>query len=683
MMYDSWASFNDDAEPFFLGKEHASISCDFSGIPRPQTNEEIKAAQEEMMSYAVARLILSRFANSPGANNIEDSVSELMAELGYGLTYTSTDYTGEGTPAAAGNYLAACMINYGLQDGSNEVADYDNLYYETVNDPLVVSFSGNAGINDPNRWQPLTLDVFIDQAGNVIPFNTPGFLGPEWGNVIPFALVESDRSIYMRDGNEYIVYKDPGPPPLLDVGDEGYFPEEYKWGFALVAVWSSQLDPEDGVMWDISPGNMGNISSFPSRIVEYRNFYNLIDGGDPGTGWETNPVTGEPYAEQIVPRADYARVLAEFWADGPDSETPPGHWFTILNKVSDHPDFESKYMGQGELLDPLEWDVKAYFTLGGAMHDAAITAWGIKGWYDYIRPVSAIRYMAGKGQSSDTSDISYDPHGLPLIDGYIEIIREGDPLAETNPSLLGKVKLYAWRGPDAITNPETDEAGVGWILGEDWWPYQRPSFVTPNFAGYVSGHSTYSRAAAEVMTLLTGDAYFPGGVGEFFAERNEFLVFEEGPSVDVVLQWATYRDASDQTSLSRIWGGIHPPADDIPGRIIGEEIGIAAFEKARTYFNSTTTSTDDFELEDLQLSIYPNPLDDSRGLFIINRSETAQFNRADIFDAFGRKVLSSKVDLNSPGSRYRLDLGNLSPGSYVMTIFGDRVKKSMKLILVD
>ena len=46
-------------------------------------------------------------------------------------------------------------------------------------------------------------------------------------------------------------------------------------------------------------------------------------------------------------------------------------------------------------------------------------------------------------------------------------------------------------------------------------------------------------------------------------------MFEEGPSVDVVLQWATYRDASDQCSLSRIWGGIHPPADDIPGRIIG------------------------------------------------------------------------------------------------------------------
>ena len=75
-------------------------------------------------------------------------------------------------------------------------------------------------------------------------------------------------------------------------------------------------------------------------------------------------------------------------------------------------------------------------------------------------------------------------------------------------------------------------------------PFQRPSFVTPPFAGYVSGHSTFSRAAAEVMTLLTNDAFFPGGMGTFDANQNEFLVFEEGPSENLILQWATYREES-------------------------------------------------------------------------------------------------------------------------------------------
>jgi hypothetical protein len=169
------------------------------------------------------------------------------------------------------------------------------------------------------------------------------------------------------------------------------------------------------------------------------------------------------------------------------------------------------------------------------------------------------------------------------------VVQSGDDLAGDADENVGKIKLYAWCGPDSIADPATDVAGVAWILAENWWPYQRPTFVTPPFAGYISGHSTFSRAAAVVMGLLTGDEFFPGGMGEFFAPKNEFLVFEDGPSVDVTLQWATYRDASDQTSLSRIWGGIHPPADDIPGRVIGETIGADAFSLAESYFNGTYT----------------------------------------------------------------------------------------------
>ena len=58
----------------------------------------------------------------------------------------------------------------------------------------------------------------------------------------------------------------------------------------------------------------------------------------------------------------------------------------------------------------------------------------------------------------------------------------------------------------------------------------------------------------------------------FDIQANDFLVFEEGPSVDMTLQWATYRDASDQCSLSRIWGGIHPPADDLPGALLAKRL---------------------------------------------------------------------------------------------------------------
>ena len=151
---------------------------------------------------------------------------------------------------------------------------------------------------------------------------------------------------------------------------------------------------------------------------------------------------------------------------------------------------------------------------------------------------------------------------------------------------IGKIAVYAWRGPDHVPDPDEDVAGAGWILCGDWWPYQRPNFVTPPFAGYVSGHSTYSRAAAEVMTLLTGTAYFPGGMGIFQIPKDEYLVFEKGPSQTLQLQWATYQDAADECSLSRIYGGIHPPADDIPGRKMGYQIGHQAFARALEFYGA-------------------------------------------------------------------------------------------------
>ena len=543
-MWDAWAAYDETAATY-LHHERASAA-------------DVEAARAEALSYAVYRILASRFERSPGAETSLGMFAAKMGELGYdrGVTTTNGD-----TPAALGNRIAAAVLEFGAGDGANEADDYANLSYRPVNRPLLPAFPGNPTIEDVNRWQPLALDFFVDQAGNPLPTGTPPFLSPEWGRVTGFALSAADRTAHRRQQFDYVLYHDPGPPPLL--GGEG--DAEYRAGFAQVVEWSGLLDPDDGETLDISPGARGN---------------NTLGTND-GSGHALNPATGEPYAPQVVPAGDYYRVLAEFWADGPDSETPPGHWYTIANYVSDHPKLERRIGGTGPLLDSLEWDVKVYLALGGAVHDAAVAAWGVKGWHDYIRPVSAIRAMADLGQSSDPALPSYHAAGIPLVPGSIEVlggttpavVLPVSPIYPFLPENDGKIIVRAWRGPDYIGNPDTSTAGVGWILAEDWWPYQRPSFVTPPFAGYVSGHSTFSRAAAEVMTALTGDAFFPGGMGEFHASEDEFLVFEDGPSVDVTLQWATYYDAADECSLSRIYGGIHPRADDIPGRLMGAEIG--------------------------------------------------------------------------------------------------------------
>ncbi|MBJ6366853.1 VCBS repeat-containing protein [Snuella sp. CAU 1569] len=660
-MYDSWAIYNKNNETYLIGKELYGFLCDFDDFSL-SGDYLISDAVNETLSFAVYRLLKHRFKESPNRETISERLNELMALLNYDVNYNSIDYS-NGEPAALGNFIGSKIIEYGLQDGSNELNEYGNQYYLPVNESLAPIVGGNETISDPNRWQPLSLDVYIDQSGNIVsPTNSvPEFLSPEWGNTQPFSLKQSDKSTYFRNSNHYNVYHDPGPPPFIDTEDITSS-NIYKWGFSLVSIWSSHLSPNDGIMWDISPRSIGNISSslFPDDFYNYKDFYKLIEGGDIGNGHDLNPITNQAYVEQIVPRGDYTRVLAEFWADGPDSETPPGHWFVILNYINDHPLLQKKFEGKGAVLSDIEWEVKSYFILGGAMHDAAIAAWGIKGWYDYIRPISAIRYMADKGQSSEINLDNFNINGIPLVDGLIEVVNEDDPLAGDNGENVGKIKLFTWRGHKYIEDAETDAAGVGWILAENWWPYQRPSFVTPPFAGYVSGHSTYSRAAAEVLTKLTGSPFFPGGLGEFHANKNEFLVFEEGPSQDIVLQWATYRDASDQCSLSRIWGGIHPPMDDIPGRIIGEKIGVETFNFAKKYFDNQNE-------KEIEMVAYPNPVGNSDQLFINNTDEGMAF---ELFNLQG-KNLPIDYEFNKSNHQTKIRfVGSLSTGIYILRTEG-------------
>ena len=585
-MYDAWAAYDGTASTWLLGNTQNGYACAHEAYDMPR---DIHPAREQAISFAAYRMIRHRFKASPGADHIVQIADALMAELGYDVSNTNTAYK-SGSPAALGNHIAECYIAYGLADGSNEANNYAATVYQPLNPPIEPEKPGNPDIIDLDRWQQITLTLSIDQSGNVVG-STPPAVGPEWGGVHPFSLTAQNATTCQRPGFSFPVYYDPGPPPSY----QGATAADYKWSHSLVSIWASHLDPTQGQgaqLIDISPASKGNIQNYPTTFADHDLFYDLFLGGTTaGQGYSVNPVTGEPYTPQFVPLGDYARVLAEYWADGPNSVTPPGHWFEIANHVSDHPLLVRRIAGTGPELGPLEWDVKLYFALGGAMHDVAVTAWGIKGCYDSSRPISAIRGMAERGQSSDPMAPNYHPDGIELIPGYIEIVSDADPLADDpdSPGIdtlkAGKIKLFTWRGPGYINNPSFDVAGVGWILAERWWPYQRPTMVTPPFPGYISGHSTFSRTAAELLADFTGDEFFPGGKSEFEAPANQFLVFEDGPSVDIVFEWAKYTDASDQCSLSRIWGGIHPPADDIPGRLIGMQLGPAVFQHARDYFD--------------------------------------------------------------------------------------------------
>ena len=536
-MWDAWAAYEPGASGYLVtDKVDASDRA---------------AARNEAISYAAYRVLESRYANAVGNVDSITEFNDVMRSLCYSIDVSTAD--GD-SPAALGNRIAQAVLAYGLADGSNEAEGYSDPDYMPVNEPLVVARPGTTMI-DPNRWQPLQLEKMISQNGIPVANGNQEFIDPHWGAVAGFALSEPAAPALPMD---------PGAPPRLGESDQAF-----KDDAVAVLRYSSLLDPASDVTIDISPGALGGSSL----------------GTNDGKGHDVNPVTGRAYEPDVVAHADFGRALAEFWADGPKSETPPGHWNAIANEVSDALGGELRIGGDGPVVDRLEWDVKLYLALDGANHDAAVAAWGAKKYFDTARPISMIRYMGGLGQSSDPGGPAYHRDGLPLVRGLIEVVTDASSAPGARhagfAAHVGEIAVLAWAGNPA--DPATDTSGVAWIRAVDWVPYMPSTFVTPAFAGYISGHSTFSRASAEVMTAFTGSEYFPGGLMEWTVEAGAFKV-EAGPAADVTLQWATYADAADQAGLARLYGGIHIPADDFAGRQVGAACGRGAWERARAYY---------------------------------------------------------------------------------------------------
>jgi hypothetical protein len=563
-MWDAWAAYDTNGAVGYVyrGKHSAP---------------DIAAARREAISYAAYRLMKERHAYSRTAAATLSADDAQMAALGYSINNNSRNTA---TPAGVGNSIYDAVSLWFSNDGSRQTngtpyplsnppiaypdAPTAEGGYAYINAPLATLLPGiNDGFGntvvDINRWQRLQVVNAVDQNG--FPQGPiQNYLGAQWLGVRPFALARV---------NAARPWIDPGPPPFFRSARHA----EFVSNVVEVIRSSSELTPDDGVTLDISPAAFGNSTL----------------GSNDGTGHPLNPATGLPYASNVVKRGDFVRVLAEFWADGPNSETPPGHWNTLANAVADHPATLKRIGGAGPIVDDLEWDVKTYFALNAAVHDAACAAWGLKRYYDGWRPMSAIRYLAGLGQSSEPGAASYNTNGLPLITNLIELVTDDSRNSGRHAGLIpGKIAILA--RPGQPNDPVNVYQGVRWLHADTWVPYQRTNFVTPAFPGYISGHSTFSRSAAEILTAMTGSPFFPGGMGTYTAPANTGLGFERGPSQAVTLQWGTYYDAADQAGLSRIWGGIHPPVDDFGGRRVGSACGQGVWALARKYFDGSVAT---------------------------------------------------------------------------------------------
>jgi vanadium-dependent haloperoxidase-like protein/uncharacterized protein DUF6851 len=191
-----------------------------------------------------------------------------------------------------------------------------------------------------------------------------------------------------------------------------------------------------GAHWDlvvpfaIAPNQFDNMAPEPPDI--HRN-----DGH-----YQKNVNDILQFSAQLDPER---KLIVEYWADGPASELPPGHWGLFAQFVSER-DHHS-----------IDRDVKMFFAMHNASFDAGIVAWHLKRKYDSVRPITAIRYL-NQGKT-----------------------------------------IRAWGGPGRP---------IEHIRGETWMPYNPGSNLTPAFQSYISGHSTFSSASATVLKLFTGSDYF-------------------------------------------------------------------------------------------------------------------------------------------------------------------------------
>ncbi|MDQ6734969.1 MAG: vanadium-dependent haloperoxidase [Nitrospirota bacterium] len=170
-----------------------------------------------------------------------------------------------------------------------------------------------------------------------------------------------------------------------------------------------------------------------------------------------------------------------------------------------------------------------FFALTNAIFDASVAAWDAKRAYDFVRPVTAIHYL-----------------------------------------FTGKM-VRAWAGPGL---------GTRLIDGKDWKPYQAVTVVTPPFPEYISGHSTFSTAGAEILRQFTGSDEFDFS---YTQPANTSRVEPNTPATDITLYWATFSEAADEAGISRRYGGIHFVDGDLQGRLVGRRVGVQAWRKAQSY----------------------------------------------------------------------------------------------------
>jgi hypothetical protein len=368
--------------------DERAVGMQLSGALRRPAAERTLANKEKAISYAAFRALEDVLPV-----DTESVYVPLMKELGYDPNDHSTDIE---TPAGIGNVACAAVLEFRHHDKSNQLGD-------------MLPGAGQSRL----------------EAGATGQERPASEGGPYKGTSGPYS-----------DWSGYVPVNAPGTVPAQASFTKPLNPDHWQPLTYVDSNGTLILQRFVGAQWCfVTPFALANGEEFRETL-------------GPGLA-KYGSAEYQQQAEEMIALSsgltDLQKMISEYWADGPDTEQPPGHWLRFAQFVSarDH--------------HTLDDDVKMFFALTNAMFDAGIAAWDAKRAYDSVRPVTAISLL-----------------------------------------YRGK-KIRAWGGPGKGT-VEMD--------GAQWIPYQLATFPTPPFPDYVSGHSAYSAAAARILTLWTGSERF-------------------------------------------------------------------------------------------------------------------------------------------------------------------------------
>ncbi|MBV8892438.1 MAG: vanadium-dependent haloperoxidase [Acidobacteria bacterium] len=284
----------------------------------------------------------------------------------------------------------------------------------------------------------------------------------------------------------------------------------------------------------------------------------IPDGQDKTNGIATGDAAA---AAMIALRANDGSSPPEFKVPGP---AVPGEWQAtpscpIVNGVAVGIAFQWQNVtpfgiasASDFLLDPppaltSEEYAKAYnevMTVGGANsterpQDRANVAL----FYAVSSPTQVFNAVAEQVAQQQGRTLSENARALALMN-----MAQNDSLVA---SFLNKYYYNFWR-PETAIQADSD-------------PSWRPFIVTPCFPSYPSNHGSASNGAAEVLRRLYGEA-------------GHSIILTNPAVPSIVLQYASFKQITDDISDARVYGGIHFRTDQKAGARLGRAVGREVYE---------------------------------------------------------------------------------------------------------